>query len=208
MKFLIADDHAIIRKGLVLILKEEFPGAMVTEVSNGIEVIAELKQQNYNVLIMDISMPEKNGIETLKQIRANGEKIPVLMLSIHPEEQYAVRVLKGGASGFLNKNSATAELVEAVTKVLQGRKYLSPAFSEKLVANFGTADQKELTDRLSDREIEVMQRIAAGKTVTEIASELSLSVNTVSTYRTRILEKLSLKNNAELIRFVLNKNMI
>lgn len=208
MKFLIADDHAIIRKGLVLILKDEFPGAIVTEVSNGIEVLAELKQQNYNVLIMDISMPEKNGIETLKQIRANGEKIPVLMLSIHPEEQYAVRVLKGGASGFLNKNSATAELVEAVRKVMSGRKYVSPALSEKLVDNFGGSDQRELIERLSDREIEVVQLIASGKTVTEIASQLSLSINTVSTYRTRILEKLSLKNNAALIRFALDNHMI
>jgi two-component system invasion response regulator UvrY len=208
MKFLVADDHAIIRKGLVLILKEEFPGSLVAEVVNGTAVLAELKNQKYDVLIMDISMPDKNGIETLKQIRSNGNAIPILMLSIHPEEQYAVRVLKGGASGFLNKNSATAELVGAVRKVLNGGRYVSPSLSEKLLGNLESADQGLLIGSLSDREVEVMQQIAIGKTVTEIASLLSLSVNTISTYRTRILEKLGLKNTAELIRFALDNNMV
>jgi two-component system invasion response regulator UvrY len=208
MKFLVADDHAIIRKGLVLILKEEFPGSLVGEVVNGVAVLAELKNQNYDVLIMDISMPDKNGIETLKQIRSNGNAIPILMLSIHPEEQYAVRVLKGGASGFLNKNSATAELVGAVRKVLNGGRYVSPSLSEKLLGNLESGDQGVLIASLSDREVEVTQQIAKGKTVTEIASELSLSVNTISTYRTRILEKLDLKNTAELIRFALDNNMV
>lgn len=207
MKFLIADDHAIIRKGLVLILQEAFHGSVVKEVLNGVDVLSELKQESYDVLIMDISMPDKNGIETLKQIRANGDRIPILMLSIHPEEQYAIRVLKGGASGFLNKNSATKELVDAVTKVMKGSKYVSPALSERLLDNLG-GDQQELIERLSDREVEVMLLIGAGKTVTEISSALSLSVNTISTYRTRILEKLALKNNAALIRFVLDNHMI
>lgn len=205
MKFLIADDHAIVRKGLVQILREEFASAQITEVSNSNQVLEEVNRQPWDVIMMDISMPGRNGIETLKQIRSNGVRTPVLMLSMHPEDQYAVRVLKAGASGFLNKETATDELLVAVKKVLEGRKYITPYVAEKLAS--GEFDEKALHDALSDREMQVLQFIALGKTVSEIAFEISLSVNTISTYRTRILEKLNLSNNAEITRYAIDHNL-
>jgi two-component system, NarL family, invasion response regulator UvrY len=205
MKFLIADDHAIVRKGLVQILHEEFPEAEVTEVANSNKVLEEVSRQTWDVILLDISMPGRNGIETLKQIRANGIKAPILMLSMHSEDQYAVRVLKAGASGFLNKESATSELLAAVRKVLSGRKYITPAVAEKLAE---TTIEKNAHELLSDREMQVLQHIASGKTVSEIAEEIALSVNTISTYRTRILEKLDLNNNAELTRYALDNKLV
>jgi len=142
MKFLIADDHAIVRKGLTQILLEEFPSAEVTEVANSNEALEEVSKQIWDVILLDISMPGRSGIETLKQIRANGIKAPILMLSMHPEEQYAVRVLKAGASGFLNKGSATEELLVAVHKVLTGRKYISPSLAEKLAGSLSEKGEK------------------------------------------------------------------
>ena len=207
MKFLIADDHAILRKGLAQILKEEFAGAEITEVASSLEVLQEVEKQNWNVILLDISMPGRNGVEILKQLRSNGIKTPILMLSMHSEEQYAVRVLKAGASGFLNKESATNDLLDAVHKVLTGRKYITPAVAEKLAGNLGPNSDKPVLELLSDRELQVLQGISSGKTVSEIANEISLSVNTISTYRTRILEKLSLKNNAELTRFALDNQL-
>jgi two-component system invasion response regulator UvrY len=207
MKFLVADDHAIVRKGLVQLLREAFPAADVTEVANSHEVLEAVGKQIWDVILLDISMPGRNGIETLKQIRANGVKAPVLMLSMHPEEQYAVRVLKAGASGFLNKESATEELLAAVHKVLSGRKYITASVAEKLAETLGENSEKPAHELLSDREMQVLQHIAAGKTVSEIAEEISLSVNTISTYRTRILEKLSLNNNAELTRYALDNHL-
>lgn len=205
MKFLIADDHAIVRKGLVQILHEEFPEAEVTEVANSNKVLEEVSRQTWDVILLDISMPGRNGIETLKQIRANGIKAPILMLSMHSEDQYAVRVLKAGASGFLNKESATSELLAAVRKVLSGRKYITSAVAEKLAE---TTIEKNAHELLSDREMQVLQHIASGKTVSEIAEEIALSVNTISTYRTRILEKLDLNNNAELTRYALDNKLV
>jgi two-component system, NarL family, invasion response regulator UvrY len=205
MKFLIADDHAIVRKGLVQILLEEFPFAQIKEVSNSNQILEEVNRQAWDVIMMDISMPGRNGIETLKQIRSNGIRTPVLMLSMHPEDQYAVRVLRAGASGFLNKETATDELLVAVRKVLEGRKYITPYVAEKLAS--GEFDEKPLHDMLSDREMQVLQLIASGRTVSEIAIEISLSVNTISTYRTRILEKLNLNNNAELTRYAIDHNL-
>ncbi len=203
MKFLIADDHAIVRKGLVQILREEFPSADITEVSNSAETLNESGKQ-----IWDIILPGKNGIETLKQIRSNGIKAPILMLSMHPEEQYAIRVLKAGASGFLNKESATEELLAAVHRVLSGRKYITDSVAEKLAGILGEKNEKSLHELLSDREMQVLQCIASGKTVSDIAENLLLSVNTISTYRTRILEKLGLNNNAELTRYALDNSLV
>jgi two-component system, NarL family, invasion response regulator UvrY len=205
MKFLIADDHAIVRKGLIEILREEFPAAEVTEVASSSEVIEEAGRQTWDAILLDISMPGRNGIETLKQIRANGIHAPVLMLSMHPEDQYAVRVLKAGASGFLNKESATQELLTAVHRILSGRKYITPLVAEKLAETNGDKPVHEL---LSDREMQVLQAIASGKTVSEIAQEISLSVNTISTYRARILDKLDLNNNAELTRYAIDNNLV
>jgi DNA-binding NarL/FixJ family response regulator len=207
MKFLIADDHAIVRKGLALILSEEFPSAQVTQVSNSNEVLEEVKKDRWDVILLDISMPGRNGIETLKQIRAEGIKTPILMLSMHSEEQYGVRVLKAGASGFVNKESATDELLVAVRKVLSGRKYITHSVAEKLADNFGGESEKAPHELLSDREMQVLQLLASGKTVSEVADELSLSVNTISTYRTRLLEKLTLNNNAELTRYAIDNGL-
>ena len=208
MKFLVADDHAIVRKGLVQILSDEFPAAVIKEVSNSHEVMEEVGKETWNVILLDISMPGRNGIETLKQIRAEGIKIPVLMLSMYSEEQYAVRVLKAGASGFLNKETATEELLEAVHKVLSGRKYITPSVAEKLIDTLSEREEKPTYELLSDREMQVLQYIAAGNTVSEIAEEVSLSVNTISTYRSRILDKLNLNNNAEITRYAIDNNLV
>jgi two-component system, NarL family, invasion response regulator UvrY len=208
MKFLVADDHAIVRKGLAQILCDEFPSAIVKEVSNSQEVIEESQREAWDVILLDISMPGRNGIETLKQIRGDGVKTPILMLSMHSEDQYAIRVLKAGASGFLNKETATDELLVAVRKVLSGRKYISATVAEKLAEAVGDGEEKPAYELLSDRELQVLQYIASGKTVSEIGDELSLSVNTISTYRSRILEKLNLSNNAELTRYALDNNLV
>lgn len=207
MKFLVADDHAIVRKGLAEILCDQFPSAVVREVADSHQVMEQVKNETWDVILLDISMPGRNGIDTLKQLRADGVKTPVLMLSMHSEDQYAVRVLKAGASGFLNKETATDELLEAVKKLLTGRKYITPSIAEKLVDNMGETEQKPAHEMLSDREMQVLQHIASGKTVSEIAEELSLSVNTISTYRARILEKLHLNNNAELTRYAIDNKL-
>ena len=206
MNFLVADDHAVVRKGLVQILREEFPGAQISEATNGNEVLQAIGTQTWDVILLDISMPGRNGMETLKQLRANGIKAPILMLSIHAEEQYAIRALKAGASGFLNKETATEQLLAAVHKVLAGKKFITPSLAEKLAGTIGE-EEKSPETMLSDREMQVLQLIASGKTVSEIAEELSLSVNTISTYRARILEKLHLNNNAELTRYALDNNL-
>lgn len=205
MKFLIADDHAIVRKGLADILREEFPSSEITEVTNSKEVIEEAEKQTWSVILLDISMPGRNGIETLKQLRVNGVVAPILMLSMHSEDQYGVRTLKAGASGFLNKESATQELLVAVHRVLSGKKYITPSIAEKLSE---TGVEKPAHEHLSDREMQVVQLIASGKTVSEIAEEISLSVNTISTYRARILEKLALNNNAEITRYAIDNNIV
>lgn len=205
MKFLIADDHAVVRKGLAQILQEEFPAAQVIEVGNSQEALEEIARHELDVILLDISMPGRNGIDTLKQIRSTGVSTPVLMLSMHSEDQYAVRVLKAGASGFLSKESATGELLAAVHRVLSGKKYITPSVAEKL-AEMGGVEPGHA--QLSDREMQVLQLIASGKTVSEIADEISLSVNTISTYRTRILEKLGLNNNAEITRYALDNKLV
>jgi two-component system, NarL family, invasion response regulator UvrY len=206
MNILIADDHAIVRKGLAQILEEEFPSSKITEVGNSAEVLDQLEEKTWDVILLDISMPGKNGIELLKQLRTSGVKSPILILSMHPEDQYAIRVLKAGASGFLNKESATEELLAAVHRVLSGKKYISATVAEKLALAL-TSKNESTHELLSDREMQVLQLIASGKVVSEIATELSLSVNTISTYRSRILEKLTLKNNAELTRYALDHKL-
>lgn len=208
MNILIADDHAIVRKGLIQLLLEEFPFASFDEANNSTEVLEKIKGKVWDIILLDISMPGRNGVDVLKQLRTDGIKAPILMLSMHPEEQYAMRVLKAGASGFLNKDSATEELIIAVRKVLAGRKYITPTLAEKLAESTANPAERPLHELLSDREMQVFQLIAAGKTVSEIADEISLSVNTISTYRTRILEKLALGNNAEMTRYALDNGLI
>ena len=206
MKFLIADDHAIVRKGIIQLLREEFTISEAIEVTSGNAVLEQVRKQQWDAILLDISMPGRNGIEIVKQLRANGVKTPILIISMYPEEQYAIRALKAGASGFLNKESANEELLAAVHKILSGRKYISSSIADKLAETLGETGGVP-SDELSDRELQVLQLIASGKTVSEIAAELSLSVNTVSTYRTRLLDKLSLHNNAELTRYALNHRL-
>lgn len=207
MNILVTDDHAIVRRGLIEILRGEFDDAKIFEAANSIEAIAVTRLHTLDLILLDISMPGRNGMETLKQMRSDNIKAPILMLSIHPEDQYAIRALKAGASGFVNKDSATEELIAAVQKVLSGKKYLSAALADKLAETIGGDLDKPLHESLSDRELEVLQLIAAGKAVSEIADALSLSVNTISTYRARILEKLKLHNNAELTRYAIDQNL-
>lgn len=208
MNFLIADDHAIVRKGLSLIICEEFVDANIYEASNSSETLNLIKKKSFDAILLDISMPGQNGLEILKQIRDMNIKTPILILSVYPEDQYAARVLKAGASGYLNKDTATAELITAIKKVLAGKKYISSSFAEKLAEGINIDSNKPLHDLLSDREMQVFQLLAAGKTVGEIAENIFLSVNTVSTYRTRILEKLGLNNNAEIMKYALDNNIL
>ena len=208
MNILIADDHAIVRKGLIQLLSEGFPEVTIFEALNSAEVMTQIRNNQLDVILMDISMPGRNGVETLKQIRLEGIRTPVLMLSMHPEDQYALRSLKAGASGFINKESATMELLAAVKKVIAGGKYISPSLAEKLADAVSDKNTLSGHEHLSDREMEVLQQIATGKTVSEIADHLSLSVNTISTYRTRLLEKLHLSNNAEITRFAIENNLV
>lgn len=208
MKILLADDHAIVRKGLVQLLSDEFPTAKIVEVSNSTEVMEQVAMDSWDIIVLDISMPGRSGVDTLKQIRAGNIKTPVLMLSAHSEDQYAIRVLKAGGSGFLNKDAAPEMLLEAVNRVLSGRKFVTAAVAEKLAESVDHQSQRAAHELLSDRELQVLQRIASGKTVSEIAEEISLSVNTISTYRTRILEKLSLQTNAEMTRYALDNRLV
>ncbi len=209
MKILIADDHAIVRKGLIELLREEFSSLEVYEAVNSQQTLAIIVHDRPDVVLLDISMPGRNGIDTLKDIRAQGIKTPVLMLSMHPEDQYAIRALRAGASGFINKESATEELRTAIHKIISGKKYITSSVAEKLVgASLGEPGAALPHESLSDREMQVLQKLASGKTVSEIAEELSLSVNTISTYRTRLLEKLGLGNNAELTRYALENHLV
>ncbi|HQW23216.1 MAG TPA: response regulator transcription factor [Bacteroidia bacterium] len=208
MNILLADDHSIVRRGLKEILLEEFPDANFQEAADGQELIRKMRAEKFDVIISDVSMPGKNGLEALKVIKSESPTIPVLVLSIHPEELYAIRVLKAGASGYLTKESAPEELVKAVRMVMAGRKYITPSLAEKMASNLDNDLSKMPHELLSDRELDVLKLIAGGKTVSEIANDLSLSVNTISTYRARLLEKMNLKSNSELTFYAISNNLI
>lgn len=209
LKILIADDHAIVRKGLTGLLREEFPTAKIQEATNGAEVIKKVHQEAWDLILLDICMPDMNGIEALKQLRSEEITIPVLILSMHPEDQYAVRVLKAGASGFLNKDVATEGLINAVHVVLSGRKYIPASIAEMVIDSMNSKNNTSSNyEKLSDREMQVFKLIAAGKTVSEIAQLMYLSSNTISTYRSRILEKMSIQNNSELTRYAFENSLI
>ena len=206
MKILIVDDHAMFREGLKRILLEEFTDATFGEAANATEALAQLWKKSWELVLLDVSMHGRSGLEVLKEVRASAVKVPVLVLSAHPEDQYAVRALKAGASGYLTKESAPQELCRAVRKVIGGGKYLTSGVAEQLAAEVQGAG-RPAHEALSAREYQVMLLIAAGKVPKEIGEELSLSVKTVGTYRARILEKLNLKNNAELMRYVLERGL-
>ena len=207
-KILIADDHAAIRMGVKLICTAEFPSMQFGEAINYVDVFKKLGENAWDILILDIDMPGRNGIEILKRIKAEKLRVPVLMFSLHSEEQVALRALKIGAAGYLSKDAAGTELISAINKILGGKKYISKSLSEKLLDMLDDNATKEPHESLSEREYQTMMLIASGKTVSEIAELLFLSVPTVSTYRTRILEKMRLKNNAELTTYVITQKLI
>ena len=208
MKILIADDHTIVRKGIKQILMEEFIEAVIEEVADGNEMLHKIRSEKFDIVISDISMPGRSGLESLKQVKEEFPKLPVLILSMHSEDQYAIRVLKAGASGYLTKDSAPEELVKAIKQILNTGRYISPAVADKLAENINQNSTEELHESLSDREFEVLKMIGSGKTVSEIAQILSLSVNTISTYRVRILEKTKLHSNSEVMHYVLENKLI
>ena len=208
IKVLIADDHAIVRKGLRQLLIEEFPSARVEEEGDAESLISKSLQGDWDVVICDLSMPGRSGLDALRQIRQSSPSLPVLIMSMHPEDQYALRVLKAGASGYLNKESIHDELIKAIHTVLRGKKFITPSIAEKLAEAFDTDSGQHPHEALSDREFDVFKLIATGKSVSEIAQQLSLSVTTVSTYRARIMEKMKMRSNADLTRYALEKSLI
>lgn len=207
-RILVADDHAIFREGLKLVIGNSVDMTVVDEAINGQDLLKKIQNNDYDVVILDISMPGRNGLDALVEIKNIKPKIPVLVMSMHPEEQYALRAYKSGASGYLTKGSPSADLIDALQKISMGKKYVSTSLAESLVAGLSDHSKQDLVHSLSNREFQVMNLIASGKTVGMIAVELSLSVKTVSTYRAHILDKLNMKNNAELTRFVIENNLL
>lgn len=208
LKILIADDHAIVRQGLKQILADIPDLAVVDEASSGNEVLSKVRTNAYDVLILDISMPGLSGLDVLKQLKSEKPDINVLMLSMHPEEQYAIRALKAGAAGYLTKESAPEELIAAIKKVSIGRKYVTASLAEKLAFDLEERSERPSHEYLSDREFQVLCLIASGKTVKEIAEVMFLSIKTISTYRSRILEKMNMKTSAELTHYAIKNGLI
>ncbi len=206
IRLLLVDDHAVVRRGIKAILEDQLSGAEVSEAGDGEEALRALAAP-FDGVILDLSMPGRNGIDLLAEIKHRWPKLPVLIMSPHAEEHFAVRALRAGASGYLTKAAAPEELVEAVLKITRGGKYITDNVAERLAADLGGREQVP-HERLSDREFDVMRGIAAGRTVGEIAAEMHLSVKTVSTYRTRLLEKMRMSSNAELTRYALQHGLV
>lgn len=207
MKILIADDHGIVREGLKQIFSELSEITEIDDAENGFEVIKLVKLNDYDVIILDISMPGKNGLDTLKELKKIKPKLPVLMLSVHDEEQYGIRVLKAGASGFIPKHSEPKEFQKAILKVISGKKYITDTLVDKLATNLDNDFNKPIHELLSDREFQVFKLIAEGKLIKNISEELFLSNKTVSTYRTRILEKMNLNSNTEIMKYAIENKI-
>jgi DNA-binding NarL/FixJ family response regulator len=208
IRIIIADDHAIVREGLKQILADSKDIIVTGDAENGVDAIKLVRKNDCDVLLLDISMPDRSGIEVLKQIKKESPKLAVLMLSMHREDQYAVRSLKAGAAGYMNKQSAPNELVDAIRVVAAGRKYISPALAQELANQVGDDREVPLHETLSDREYQTFIMIASGKTVSDIGDELSLSVKTISMYRSRLLQKMKLRNNAELTHYAIKNELV
>lgn len=208
IKVLIADDHAVVRRGIKQIISETSDMIISGEASNGLELLNKVKKGTYDVLVLDISMPGKGGLDVMRELKTLKPRLPVLVLSIHPEEQYAVRLLKAGASGYLSKDRAPDELVSALRKISQGKKYITSIVAEKLASDLEIDSKKPLHEHLSDREFQIMCLIASGKTVKEIAYELFLSVKTISTYRSRVMEKMRMRTNAQLTHYAVKNGLV
>lgn len=203
----IADDHALIREGIKNLLSPLSDIKLVGETANPFEIIEQIKKNKCDVLILDLSMPGKNGLDVLKEIKSICPETKILIMTMMPEDQFAKRTLKAGASGYLTKESAADELITAIRRIASGRKYVSQSLAEKLAQDLDDTVDKPIQDLLSDREFQVMKMMASGKSQTDIANELSISTSTVNTYRSRILEKLNLHSNAELIHFAYRNNL-
>lgn len=208
MKILIADDHAIVRTGFHKIIEDYSGNLTIDEAEDGIEVLDKLKDSKYDLIILDINMPNKNGLDTLKEIKLINSDQKVIILSMYSDEQYAMRAFKAGASGYLNKTMAPKILNQAIKKVLNGGKYISPDFAEKMLDIFEPSSDKLPHQLLSDREFQIFNLIVQGKSTTEIAGELCLSVKTVSTHRKHILEKMGMKNNTQLVQYAITNSLI
>lgn len=205
MKVLIADDHAIVRKGLIQLVKSLSQVSEIDEAENGYEVIEKYNNKSFDLVILDLSMPKKNGLDTLKELKAIDSKVRVLILSVYAEEQYAIRSFNSGASGYITKNTAPTELLNAIEQVLNGKKYISPTLAEKLI-NLKSIE-KPLHHNLSDREYQIMVLSAEGYSITQISEELNISVKTVSTYRKRILEKMNFDNFIQVMHYVIENKL-
>lgn len=208
IRILIVDDHYVVRQGLKKILAEAYEGAIFGDASSAQEALDLAWKETWNVVLLDISMPGRGGLDALKDLRQELPKMPVIVVSMHPEEQFALRVLKLGASAYIRKDSAGQELIKAVESALRGAKYITPSIAERLAVNLQNNGEGPSHETLSDREYQVMCLLASGKTVKEVANELSLSVKTISTYRARILEKMSLENNAQLMRYAVRNGLV
>lgn len=208
MRVLIADDHAVVRRGLMEILEEEFPGVEFGQAADTPEALQQLRRHKWDVVMLDITMPGGSGLDVLRDSKSLHPNLPVLVLTMHPEEQYALRALKAGAAGYLTKEKAPEELITAVKTVLAGRKYVSASLAQDLASRLEADSERPIHEALSDREHEVMLMIASGKTVSQVAEELSLSVKTVSTYRARILKKMGMKTNADLTRYAMESKLL
>ena len=208
MQFLIADDHAVVRRGLREILSDAFSGARFAEAANGDGVLHHLANSATDVLVLDINMPGRSGLDVLRDVKRTYPRLPVIVLSVQPEEQYAVRCLRAGAAAYINKDSAPEELAKATKKIIEGGRYVSPYLAERLLSRFDETLDKPLHESLSDREYEVMRMVVSGVPLTEIAMRLHVSVKTVSSYRARITEKMQMKSNAELTRYALDNKLI
>jgi two-component system, NarL family, invasion response regulator UvrY len=208
LRVLIADDHAIVRKGLKQLLLEEYPSAKVEEVADAESLINKTIQEEWDIVICDLSMPGRSGLDALRQIKQSNPSLPVLIMSVHPEDQYALRVLKAGASAYLGKETVHNELIKAIQTARMGKKYITPSIAEKLADAFENETGKESHQSLSDREFDVFKLLAAGKSISEIAAQLSLSITTVSTYRSRVLDKMKMRSNAEMTRYALETGLI
>ena len=205
---MIADDHAVVRRGLRQIINDEPDFEVVGEAENGQEVLNLLEHNGCDAVLLDITMPDKNGLVVLQEAKALQPQLPVLILSMHPEDQFALRALKLGASGYLTKESAPEELVGALRKVIGGGKYISSTLADQLVAEIGSPDPRPLPERLSEREFQVLKQIAQGRTIGQIAEAMTLSVKTISTYRTRLMLKMKMKTNADLVRYAVKHGLV
>ena len=208
MRVLIVDDHAVVRRGLRGLLSDEFQGAAFGEAADAAQALDQLRLAKWDIALLDLTLPGKSGLDLLKELKAEWPRLPVLVLSGHPEDQFAVRVLKAGAGGYMTKESAPEELAKAIRKILAGGRYVSAALAETLALGVKQDLTRTPHETLSDREYEVMSHIAAGKTVTEIADELSLSAKTISTYRTRVLQKLGVKNSAKIVQYAIRNGLV